>query len=451
MRIGMAHVFSGRPQAGARWFARARQYENRLPNWEATLLDIYANLWLDQKFDDAFVKMQLLVRNHPNDKESRYIYGLMIFAFRQDSAAAEAQMDTALQMDPKYSPVLTWYSNYYRGQGRYEEAKDYILKIRRYYPESPDSYRMLAGIYIRENQLDQAAEEYQALLDRYPTNSDAVLGLVRVDIHLRQFDEARRNVELLKTHHSDDHYIMADYYNQLANLNDWQGKFRTSLDDQFKSLEQLLASADSALISSKYGGIANVYDRFDMPESTVYYSFQSYKWGREMNSVNYPLMLAANDQSAVDSARILFREGMDNLKSRLPAEVLPLFDAVQNLFDGTVAADTATIIKAYQDLGESALGGGDANLRAAGFLCILTGQYQKGKDLIAPFAAGERMTSSGVVYPLVHYYLGVAEEGLGNSTEAVNHYREMLKYWGKPEIELRQIKDARTRLARLTS
>jgi len=451
MRIGMAHVFNSHPQEGARWFARARQYQDRLPNWEATLLDIYANIWLDQKFDDAFVKMQLLVRNHPNDKESRYIYGLMLFAFTQDSTAASAQMDTALQMDPRYSPVLIWYSNFCRGQGRFEEAKDYIFKMRRYHPESPDSYRMLAVIYMRQNQLDQAAEEYKALLDRYPSNSDAVFGLVRVNILMRKFDEARRNLELIKTHHGDDHYTMADYYDNLSNLSDWQGQFRSGLDYEFKSLEQLLASVDSPLVSVKYGSIGSIYDRLDMPESTVYYSFISYEWGRDMNSVDYPIILADNDRSAIDSARTMFREGMDNLKSRLPADVRPFFDAIQRLFDATAAADTAALIKAYIDISESPLGGGDANRRMAGILCIMTGQYQKGKDLIIPYIAGEKMTSSGVVYPRINYYLGIAEEGLGNPTKAAEYYREMLKYWGKPEIELKEIKDARQRLARLTS
>jgi len=451
MRIGMAHVFNNRPQEGARWFARARQYQDRLPNWEATLLDIYANIWLDQKFDDAFVKMQLLVRNHPNDKESRYIYGLMELAFTQDSVAAVAQMDTALQLDQRYNPVLIWYSNYYRNQGRYDEAKDYILKIRRYHPESPDSYRMLAAIYVRQNELDQAAQEYKALLEKYPSSTDAVFGLVGVNTRLRKFDEARQNLELIKVHHGNDDYSLADYYDNLSNLYDWEGKFRTALDCEFKNIEHLLAVGDSARISAQYGSISSLYSRFDKPDSAIYYAFKSYEWGRDMNSVDYPIILADNDRSSIDSATSMFREGMDNLKSRLPANVQPLFNAIQNLFDATVAADTAALIKAYVDISESALGGGDANRRKAGFLSILTGQYQQGKELLEPFIAGEKMTTSGIVYPLTRYYLGVAEEGLGNPTQAAEHFREMLKFWGNPEIELKEIKDARQRLARLTS
>ncbi|MCK4301428.1 MAG: hypothetical protein KAW91_01570 [candidate division Zixibacteria bacterium] len=45
----------------------------------------------------------------------------------------------------------------------------------------------------------------------------------------------------------------------------------------------------------------------------------------------------------------------------------------------------------------------------------------------------------------------MAEEGLGNIPQATTKYREVLKYWGEPEIELDIITDTRSRLARLTS
>ena len=61
------------------------------------------------------------------------------------------------------------------------------------------------------------------------------------------------------------------------------------------------------------------------------------------------------------------------------------------------------------------------------------------------------MSTSAIRNFILHYYLGIAEQGLGNEDKAAEHYRELLRYWGDADLELKQIKDARQRLARLTS
>ena len=55
------------------------------------------------------------------------------------------------------------------------------------------------------------------------------------------------------------------------------------------------------------------------------------------------------------------------------------------------------------------------------------------------------------IYLLDVYYLGRAYEGLGMTDEAAARYTEVLRYWGRADIELDEIADARARLARLTS
>jgi serine/threonine protein kinase/tetratricopeptide (TPR) repeat protein len=451
MRIAMAHVFDGRPQQGAQWFALAKQYQDRLPNWEASVLDIYANIWLDVKYDEAFAKMNLLIRNHPDDKESRYIYGLMIFAFTQDTVQTFAQMDTALQLDPSYIPVLTWFSNIHRNRGEYDKAIDYALRARQHCPDSPSPYFALATLYGRQNQFDQAIEEYVALLNQFPGNYEALSSLSGIYIHKREFKMARLYLDRVKETHADDPFIMYRYYANMSNLANWEGKFKTGMDYQFKSLEQTMLAEDSNIIALKFSGIASFYQRFRMADSAKHYSGKLYEWGSVMNRIDYPITLVSIDQSMADSARKLFDETLNGFKSIIPNDLWPLADAIEKLFNAYIEADTAALIETFLEANRVSPGSGAGNERAAGYLAALSGQYEQALELLKKHVEGQRMTSSGFVYPYVHYHLGLAEEGLGNTAQAIKHFEEMLKYWGDPEIELHEIKDARKRLARLSS
>ena len=451
MRIGMIHAFEGRPQEGAHWFRKARQYQDRLPNREATMLDIYANLWLEQKFDDAFIKMELMVRNHPNDKETHYIYGLLLQVFSGDSVGAMAQMDTALQLDNQYLSVLTWYSTNYLGKDDYDKALEYATKARQFHPDSPGPYLILARIYTRQSKFSQAAEEYTAMLQKFPGHIDGLTRLATVYIHQRQFDKARDMADQIRQYHSDDNYEMTEYYDILANLANWNGQFKTSLDNRFKILESVTATGDSSLISGTFALISNIYQAYHMPDSAIYYSRLSYEWGTIFQKIDYPIVLAANSTRISDDDKALFDKLLDEFKSRLPRDLWPMADGIKRIFIGYVEADTAALIDGYMTAYRGNTGSGETIRRQAGYLAALSGRYQKAMEYLSPNIEGELMTSNGFAFPLIHYYLGMAEEGLGNPGRAKEHYQEMLKYWARPDMELLEIKDARARLARLTS
>ena len=79
------------------------------------------------------------------------------------------------------------------------------------------------------------------------------------------------------------------------------------------------------------------------------------------------------------------------------------------------------------------------------------GRYAEGVETLQPLISGEQATTNGYQYLTATYYVGLANEALGNTVAAKEQYEEVMKFWGKPEIETAEIKDARERLARLTS
>ena len=123
------------------------------------------------------------------------------------------------------------------------------------------------------------------------------------------------------------------------------------------------------------------------------------------------------------------------------------------LFEAYCNVDTVAMIKAMEAMDAEQKTGmtGGGRERQIGTLKILTGDYAKGKELIQDYLTGPDQGTSGYRYPYMLYIMGLANEGLGNTTEAIKNYQEMLRYWSNPEIETKEIKDARERLARLTS
>jgi tetratricopeptide (TPR) repeat protein len=222
------------------------------------------------------------------------------------------------------------------------------------------------------------------------------------------------------------------------------------MDYRFKRLEQVKKAGDSTYVTQVYMQISSLYEHIGMLDSATYYSHRSYEWAPPLMRLNHPLRLVEIDPANADTARPLFEYALMDFKSRLPEQIWPLVFAIQEAFEAHVARDTAAIADAMLHIYENSPGGGSGNHIDAGIYAIMAGQYKRGRDILAQYI-GDNMSTSAIRNFNLQYYLGVAEEGLGNADEAAGHYRELLRHWGNPDVEIEEITDARQRLARLTS
>jgi len=451
MRIGMANVFRGRQQEGAKYFALAQEYKSRLPLRERSLLDIYSGFWLEQRLDESFVRLETFINHYPDDKEGRTFYAVVFVAFTQDTASAFAHLDTVLEIDPQYQLALSFYSQVYQQYGNLEKAIEYEKLIRTYHPESPYPYIRLATLYAQQSKLDEAIDECQDLLSRFPDNPDAFLRLSNLYIRKRDFEQSHQYLDRFADRYRHDPYRMEDYYHARANLANWSGKFRSSLDLRFQAMEQAKQTGDSAIIFNALEGISIYYERYGLPDSALFYSRQAYRWANPFQGLDHPIRLVSIDYKTEPEARPIFKESLDEFKSRMPSQLRPLADLVEQLFEACCQLDTAAMIEATEELAKQQQQEGGGNVRLAGYLRVLSGQYESGIEILQRFVSGRHELTSGFHYPYIRYLLGIANEGLGNTEEAIQNYEEMLRYWGNPEIELKEIKDARARLAKLTS
>lgn len=451
MRIGMGYAMQIRGQQGAPYFEQARKYQDKLPIKERSLLDIYANLWLDSKYDEATVKIQSFVANYPDDKEGRSFYAILLSVLKKDEKAALAQLDTVMQLDPQYMLALSMYVQIYLAMDETEKAIEYALRQKNYYPDLPEPYQLLIGIYHSQARHDDAIKISEELLEKFPDDLIAPANIISSNILKREFEVAFNMAELIKERHSDDPYAMISYYNHRANLAFWKGQFWEGMNFQKQALEQANITADSLRITLQSGRVARHFAEFGLKDSALVYAENGYRWASKFLTLNYPLFLIKQDVANESIARPLLSKAIENFKAKIPQEMWGLADLLQADFDALVKADTNSQIEIAQKLMDDYDQDDAENRENMGRLMVLSGRYEDGLAALGRNISGKDETTQAIYFLFSMYYSGLANEALDYIPEAIANYEEVLKFWNNADIELDIISDTRQRLARLSS
>lgn len=453
MRIALANIFQGKQRNGVAYLAKAKEFENNLPLREKSLLDIYSDLWMEPDYNKGFTKMEAFVKNYPDDKEGRVLNALLLDAFSNDTNKSMAQLDTSLMLDPKYQLALRFYADFYADLGILDKAVEYTKKYIEYHPDSPSGYENLAGYLQLQGKFDDAIMQYRLMVNKFSPKNIPYLSLSRLFIRKRMFDSALFYVERFHDINEDDDYFMIAYYNNLANLNVWKGKFKGAIDNAHEAYKQALLTGDSTQVWNSYRVLSVMYHRLGMNDSALYYNEISYRWATSFQRINYPLRMVSIDRKKAEEARDIFEKEITEFRAHLPPEVWVLADAVAELFESICKADTSLMIESYHQLIKHSINKSDklSNQRELAIIYVKTGLYQEAKKILEELLADDGGTTNAYRYLIKHYYLARAYEGLGENEAAVKGFSEVLKYWGNPDIELKEIKDTRERLARLTS
>jgi serine/threonine protein kinase len=452
LRIGMTYIFEGRTVQGKQFFEKAKKYENRLPQRDRNLLDIYVDLWLDKEFNDAFTKMEVFVNNHPEDKEGRAVYGLLIWSFQKDSTRAFAQIDTALQLDPFFLLAQMFQISIARQSNNIPKVVETALKIKKYYPESPLAYDELATVYKLQGKYQNAIGELQQLYSSFPTQKGNLLEISRLFILLGDFDSAGTYLSKFKKAAGNDEFDLVGYYDAMANLQVWRGELKNSLKSIKLAAEFSTKTGDSEVVRWRHELVCRYFERIGRVDSALYYAEKSNRWATAFSKVGYPMILLDLDYSRRQEARKMFERVLPELRSKMPADFQPLVDDLDRLFEATYDADTARIISVLDTI--IVRQKNPPTSQNCFILAMMNAEfrnYGRARELFLPFVEGNERSSSGFIYILAQYYLGLANEGLNRKEDAITNYSEVLKYWKNADIETKELKDARERLARLSA
>jgi tetratricopeptide (TPR) repeat protein/tRNA A-37 threonylcarbamoyl transferase component Bud32 len=449
MRIGMALTFSGKQQKGTAYFETARKLQDRLPVREKSLVDVYANIWLDRRLADASTKLKAMVANYPDDKEVRAVYGIFLGQLNRDTAGAFAQFDSALQLDPTYPFAISLYAQQYAQAQKWGKAIEWSQRLLQTSP-SAQSHRRLAVYLSRESRFSEAVAQYEKAIGLEPGNIDNYSSLVALYLRMGDIEKAAQTLPQEKQSAGSDPYKLIDYYDDEANLHAWHGDFHASLRSAHEMVRSAEKTKDSTLIFSAFQTLVSSFNRLDWKDSVMLYYGEADRYANVFQKLSYPMTLVDVDRKNADIARPLLAERLTVFKERLPSAMWPLADALQKIFDAYCTTDSVALIAAYKELIKSQNQPNTGNTFELGTVLVLRGEFVEAKGQLEQLVDGPLRSISGDNFPIIIYYLGMAEEGLGNRQKAVEYYQEMLKYWGGADIQTKEIKDAKARLARLT-
>ena len=450
MRIGMANVFQGRRPEGVAAFMEAKQLEGGLPTRERSLLDAYIDTWVHNNFSEAFIKMSTLVQNYPDDAEIRTIYALFIDTFQRDTVAVFAQLDTVMRVYPTYPFALEQRAQLAYKYGKYDDAITYNERLQRLLPNALDPQVQLVRLYTRQGRREEAWSLAQRLHEQFPDAEAPLFRLMSLAILRRDFKAARDYTEALRSCKPDDPYTLIDYYDNRANLACWEGHLKDCLSFLRKRAEQSLKCNDSTQITGSYMAMAYFYREFQVWDSVRPTAWKAWKYAGRFTKFSYPLWLVGSDRALADSARPLMKTSVNEFKAGVPKDFWPIADNLEELFESVAASDTVAMIACFKKISDRTPNVADDNRREMGILQVKYRRYEDGLGNLDVFVEGPYESISAITYLLSRYYMGVANDELQQRDEAIKNLNEVLKYWGKSDIQIDQIKDARARLDRLT-
>lgn len=451
MRIGMSHIFSGRPRDGAVAMRKAEAHRESLPQLERNLLDVYIDTWVDVNYDNAYSSLKKLLRDYPDNAEIRTIYAMFVNVFDKDTTACFAQFDTVLTEYPSYPFAIDQYASILLRLGMFDRAEQMILRLNKVLPNSISAKSDLLSFRQRQGRFDEAYDLAVKLHEQSPDDLRPIMRLISISRHLANPKQIRYWAEKLKQQDPENPYNLYTYYTALIAADWWEGSIKHVITNVEKRKDEAMLTGDSAIIAQALLGMSEYYHRIDNGDSSVYWAKQAYHYTTNVNGIAYVFRSIGYKPETAPEMRVIFDSIATDFKAKMPREVWPLITSFGEYFDAIIAHDTATQIECFKTINSI---GSDPHGEQAfqlGRLLILFREYQEGLPYIEQFIDGEYRTNDAYRYLICQWLLGRAYEGLGEIEKAVEHYNVVMKYWGNADVQIEPIIDTREHLAKLTS
>ena len=219
-------------------YEKARQIDPELPNTYRSLARVYIaghrNGWTELDRDEAlalaFVNAKKAVELAPYDYSSYHVLG-STYTEAGDQARALVEYDRALELNPNAADVLAKSADSVFYQGRYEEGARRLSTAMRLNPHYPDWWNWnIAWHYYYLGDYEAART---AMLSQNPFPNLARRMLAAIYVRLGEMDEARATIdELLK--HAPDYTVEKFALSQDGKFTD-PDQFEMLLDDVRKA------------------------------------------------------------------------------------------------------------------------------------------------------------------------------------------------------------------------
>jgi tetratricopeptide (TPR) repeat protein len=436
---------AGKPQTAVAAASRISKVTRPLPARVTLLTPVILAIYGSGNPRGAVGPLESFLARFPDEKYPRSWLGAIEVLLLNDPERARENLKRSLDLDPSNLEARRLLGQATLAAGHPEEAAPILQEFLKSQSDNDPARLLLADAFRQAGRFEDARREVEEVLSRQPENSRAV-GLLG-SVYLEQGKTREAEALYTKLARSSKPGVQSQGEAFLARSCLLQGRFqealrhyRTAADeagqggDRNAQADTLLELADvqsylgmNAEALATLGDVRGVDSRADpdMPMINVIVAQKQFDTARKLMDEQ------ANRWQGRVSGAVLARL-RDSLEATIALEQGKYADAVKKIQASYVGTDKEP--PASEILGRAYLGAGDA-VRAEKIFRDITRDPERFQDPLR--------------YVRCVIRLGEAREKLGKRQEALQSYREALRWWGSADLPLPVISEAREGLKRL--
>jgi len=455
LQLAIAFVNSGARDT-ARWaIAKAEKYGQRASDRERRFIDIYSGIYY--RFTDAKEtdrKWRQYFQRYPDDKSSWDYYAWWYFKdFGGSSDSALLFMDRALALDPSYKLAYNELAYIYGSVGNFDKALAAVDRYIELAPNEASPFDSRGDLWAFWGQRDSAIASYSKAVSIKPDHILTTNKLGRMYLFAGEQASAESLYQATITFLRNPERGAARRW--MVDVRCFQGLFREAL----RLADQCIAANTLDGMESANAGIfrvkAEIYDYLELrdaaaenarlseeatasfaPADTVWQEASCVRWycraGDTARATALLERFRVTPWSAITTSLYWYARGELALEERdLPQAIAYLNRADSAHFVGAVYWPPG----GYR-LAQAYLESGDGRSAAETLEKLLENYYKL-------------WNSPAHMYATAHYLLGRAYEATGDKAKAQSYYERFLVIWKNADPGLKDVEDAKARLARL--
>jgi len=431
----------------AKLLDKAVQYSDNASNMEKHyIMSLKASAEGDRA--KAIAELQELVKRYPDEKRAYYLMGAYEAA-RRDYSEALVYLNKAIEIDPLYKEAYNYMARIYSATGDLDKAIWAINKYIEIAPDEANPYDARGSIYAANGKLDEAIESYRKALaikpNFYPSLS--YLGVM----YLFKGDYATADSCFQAYAHLDQPGLRASGRLYLSYLPIYRGKFNEALhliDERISKSKAEQPDRDFPFLNGLKALIYQVIGDTQHAVEEARIAVDGYRKNRPNDKENFIGMyiqtLAENGEIAkaeevaaqlktdLDEGRF----GMSSYWYGLGCIELQKADPDSAVACLERAAEEDDDFSTHYMLARAYLD--------AGMLAEAVTEFETQLTIYT-----SPRSYCGTMDVLMNYYLGIAYEESHWYDKAIESYEIFLDYWGDCDPQIKEVVDARHRLAAL--
>ena len=447
LRAGIASFSSNRASRGYQYLRKgeAALATGHLPPRESLYVAAFSNLVRNDipRTVEIFGEVQ---KRYPDDKEAYFWQGTLMGQLGDVTAGIE-KLKKSLELDPTYPFALLNLTEAYKDRDDIPNAIAIAERYRNLRPREAVPRITLADLYVRTNRFREARAELAEAGRLDPESYYPVRELASYYARTGQIDSIRTVLApIMQDTTASSEFGQANglWGAALFLFGDFTESFR-----QFRktaALEQRFG--DSIAVLGHWFQLANRYyvvGELDSAETLFERARAVSPDNLKFSSLPWRIAVKRRD---FKEANVRRARHLDALKEILADDKLQntrlALDGESALMDGQWEKALKAFLAARERSGDP-----DDFSLFVGRAYLEVGRADVArKELLHSLVRYEPLDNQGY-WVQSWYYLGRAHEALGERREALEAYRRFLSYWGKADIQLDFVTDARMRTAEL--